>query len=132
MNYDSIIDKYKNNAIEYYEVLTDGNFYWIHVDTLVKICKEISSIRIANFNFKMDSDVVFGEDYVCVEESFLKFVKENTFTPKYCARLALLRTRVREYDPQNNLEKNTAITKLLRTDETIDYALEYDDMQKSR
>jgi len=83
---------------EYFEVLTDMSNFWIAPETLVKICKQFSLEQLMPFNLTEDNEVIFGESYILVEETFLKFIEENTHRPKYIPRLCLL--KVVEYEHQ--------------------------------
>ena len=76
--------------------ITDKIFLWVHIDILIKICKELREDQLSDFYFKEDNDVVSGELYIMVTEPFLKFVAENTHNPKYKPELVLLRLKERE------------------------------------
>lgn len=96
MTCNNIVNKNQNVSIEYYEVLTDRNFLWVHIDNLIKICKELREDQLSNFYFKEDNDVVSGKLYIMVTEPFLKFVAENTHNPKYKPELVLIMLKERE------------------------------------
>ena len=127
--YEHEIDKQNTNYktdIEYYEVLTDGVQLWIFMDDLVKICREIKYDQLINFNFREDNDVVFGKRYVAVTEDFLKFVANNTRTPKYLPCLALLKTKERErsYEKDNQQDERVSMSYANLVDGTTEIVYE--------
>ena len=126
------ISKYQNSDknVKYYEVLTDGDYFWVYSDTLVEICKGFDSSLLTEFKFKMDRNIVLGKDYVSIEESFLNFIKNNTYMPKYCPQFTLLKAYTREFENQSDLRMQQVTKQSIRLDGTLEY--ENECMQKSR
>lgn len=122
-NYDNTDYKQSfEEKVEYYEVLTDGQVYWVSVEGFTKICSGFSAEQLANFNFSKNN--LFGKEYVSVTEKFLIFIKNNTYNPKYLSRLALLENNY-DHDAINELMKH------LQTDSEAT-EIEYEQVEKSR
>ena len=105
---ENYIESKSEENIEYYEVLTDGERLWVSLDNLIKVCRGFSAEQLSSFYLNPDNDVVFGEQYVAVEERLLKFIKENTHNPNYVAKLSLLMRKQKvadnDYDPDHGRE----------------------------
>ena len=95
---DKKIEGTNKNEIEYFKVLTDGYHFWVSVRDMQAICTQISVSQLETIGVKLDTDVVFGEAYVNVNDEFLIYVQKNTKNPKYVPELVLLMTKERDFD----------------------------------
>ncbi len=112
------VDENLDETTEYYDVLTDKECFWVHVDDLIKICREISSNQLIGFDFKIDMDVVHGKEYVMISESFIDFIKQNTKNPKYLPNFSLL--KMMSFSKYHVDDKSGYISQAITTDGTIE------------
>ena len=102
MEFDNKLKQEENNEnVRFFEVLTDGYHFWVSVKDMQDICTQISVNQLESIGVKLDTDVVFGEAYVNVNDEFLIYVQKNTKNPKYVPQLGLLMTKNRDYDYEN-------------------------------
>jgi len=95
------------NKVKYFDVLTDGGYFWVLVDDMKNICTQISVNILEEMGYEIDTDVVIGENYLKVSDEFLIYVQKNTNNPKYIPNLCLLKTREREegYEQSDDIQK---------------------------
>lgn len=101
MELDNKLPQSEEQFIKQFTVLTDGLHFWVSVNDMQDICTQISVNQLESIGVKLNTELVFGEAYVNVNDEFLIYVQKNTKNPKYVPQLGLLMTKNRDYDYEN-------------------------------
>lgn len=111
MELDNKLPKEEDQNFKYFEVLTDGFHFWVSVTDMQDICTQISVSQLESIGVKLNTEIVFGEAYVNVNDEFLIYVQKNTSKPKYIPTLGLLATKNGDYNYENvdNLETGMSL-----------------------
>ena len=110
MELDNKLKQEENNEnVRFFEVLTDGYHFWVSVKDMQDICTQISVNQLESIGVKLNTELVFGEAYVNVNDEFLIYVQKNTKKPKFVPTLGLLSTLNYNYEDVDNSEKEITL-----------------------
>lgn len=98
-------NKLEEQGIKYFEVLTDGYHFWVSVKDMQDICTQISVSQLEAIGVKLNTQIVFNEAYINVNDEFLIYVQKNTNNPKYVPTLGLLATKKMDYNYEEKENK---------------------------
>lgn len=107
---DKKIEGTNKNEIEYFKVLTDGYHFWVSVTDMQAICTQISVSQLEMIGVKLNTEMVFGEAYVNVNDEFLIYVQKNTNNPKYIPNLGLLATLNGDYNYEKEYDSEIQVS----------------------
>lgn len=98
MDFNNNLAPYEKGNEVFFKVLTDGYHFWVPINDMEKICTQISVSQLESIGVKLNTEIVFGETYVNVNDDFLIYVQKNTKNPKYIPNLGLLMTKNMDYN----------------------------------
>ena len=109
MELDNKLPQSEEQFIKQFTVLTDGFHFWVSVNDMQDICTQISVNQLESIGVKLNTELVFGEAYVNVNDEFLIYVQKNTKKPKFVPTLGLLSTLNYNYEDVDNSEKEITL-----------------------